>query len=147
MSFYTQQRLQHQLNMVEKSYGDREASGLWTELQVHYQKRNVLLLTSNMRLRHDICVIFSGGSPSFSKMWKLSLLSFMVTYGEAMWLSLLEALSSLTQHPFMATQSMSWGLRGCLVASTALFTLPTMERFLKHQALQKEISFTNSSIT
>lgn len=41
MSFYAQQRLQHQVNMVEKSYGDREAIELWAELQVHYQKQNV----------------------------------------------------------------------------------------------------------
>lgn len=32
--FYTQQRLQHQLNMVEKSYGDRETRELWAELQL-----------------------------------------------------------------------------------------------------------------
>uniref|UniRef100_H3CYK3 protein-ribulosamine 3-kinase n=1 Tax=Tetraodon nigroviridis TaxID=99883 RepID=H3CYK3_TETNG len=33
VSFYTQQRLQHQINMVEKSNGDREATELWAELQ------------------------------------------------------------------------------------------------------------------
>ncbi|MGH0169709.1 UNVERIFIED_CONTAM: hypothetical protein FKN15_058047 [Acipenser sinensis] len=33
VSFYTQQRLQHQLNMVEKDYGDREARELWAKLQ------------------------------------------------------------------------------------------------------------------
>lgn len=38
--FYSQQRLQHQLNMVEKSYGDREARELWAKLQV--QKENIL---------------------------------------------------------------------------------------------------------
>ncbi|XP_075936260.1 ketosamine-3-kinase [Anarhichas minor] len=32
--FYSQQRLQHQLNMVEKSYGDREARELWAKLQL-----------------------------------------------------------------------------------------------------------------
>ncbi|KAK5913972.1 hypothetical protein CgunFtcFv8_008447 [Champsocephalus gunnari] len=32
--FYSQQRLQHQLNMVEKSYGDRQASELWAKLQL-----------------------------------------------------------------------------------------------------------------
>ena len=35
MTFFTRQRLQHQLGMVEKSYGDREARELWTKLQVH----------------------------------------------------------------------------------------------------------------
>ncbi|XP_033896525.1 ketosamine-3-kinase [Acipenser ruthenus] len=34
VSFYTQQRLQHQLNMVEKDYGDREARELWAKLQL-----------------------------------------------------------------------------------------------------------------
>lgn len=146
MSFYTQQRLQHQVNMVEKSYGDREAMELWAELQVNYQNQTVESLTSNVRMTHVIHVISSGRSHSFSKMWKLSLLFFMVTYGEATWLSLLKALSSLTHPPFMAIQSLSWALRGCLGVSTTLFTLPTIRRFLKHQALQKEISFTNSSI-
>ncbi|XP_037647008.1 ketosamine-3-kinase [Sebastes umbrosus] len=32
--FYSQQRLQYQLNMVEKSYGDREARELWAKLQL-----------------------------------------------------------------------------------------------------------------
>lgn len=103
-------------------------------------------MCSNVRMRHIIHVIFSERSHNFSKMWKSSLLFFMVTYGAAMWPSLLKALSSLTQPPFMAIQSLSWALQGCLVASATLFTLPTMRRFLKHQALQKEISFTNSSI-
>lgn len=35
MAFYSQQRLQHQLNMVETSYGDRETRELWAALQVH----------------------------------------------------------------------------------------------------------------
>lgn len=39
MSFYSQQRLQHQINMVEESYGDREARELWAQLQVHQQKQ------------------------------------------------------------------------------------------------------------
>ncbi|TKS92044.1 Ketosamine-3-kinase [Collichthys lucidus] len=34
VSFYSRQRLQHQLNMVEKSYGDREARELWAKLQL-----------------------------------------------------------------------------------------------------------------
>ncbi|MBN3310393.1 ketosamine-3-kinase [Amia ocellicauda] len=34
ISFYSQQRLQHQLNMIEKDYGDREARELWSQLQV-----------------------------------------------------------------------------------------------------------------
>ncbi|XP_022523786.2 ketosamine-3-kinase isoform X1 [Astyanax mexicanus] len=34
VSFYAQQRLQHQLSLVEKSYGDREARELWASLQV-----------------------------------------------------------------------------------------------------------------
>lgn len=63
-----------------------------------------------------------------------------------MWPSLKGDLSSLTLPPFMVTQSLSWALQGCSVASATLFTQPTMERFLKRQALQKEISFTNSSI-
>ncbi|XP_068606299.1 ketosamine-3-kinase-like [Brachionichthys hirsutus] len=33
-TFYSRQRLQHQLGMVEKSYGDREARELWAELQL-----------------------------------------------------------------------------------------------------------------
>ncbi|XP_021176428.2 ketosamine-3-kinase isoform X2 [Fundulus heteroclitus] len=32
--FYSQQRLQYQLNLVEKSYGDREARELWAKLQL-----------------------------------------------------------------------------------------------------------------
>ncbi|XP_047215347.1 ketosamine-3-kinase-like isoform X2 [Girardinichthys multiradiatus] len=32
--FYSQQKLQHQLNLVEKSYGDREARELWAKLQL-----------------------------------------------------------------------------------------------------------------
>lgn len=36
VAFYSQQRLQHQLNMVEKSYGDREAAELWAKLQVTF---------------------------------------------------------------------------------------------------------------
>lgn len=34
VAFYSQQRLQHQLNMVEKSHGDREARELWAQLQL-----------------------------------------------------------------------------------------------------------------
>ncbi|KAI4896655.1 hypothetical protein NFI96_012704 [Prochilodus magdalenae] len=34
VSFYTQQRLQHQLSLVEQSYGDREARELWAKLQL-----------------------------------------------------------------------------------------------------------------
>lgn len=34
VTFYCQQRLQHQLNMVEESYGDREARELWSKLQL-----------------------------------------------------------------------------------------------------------------
>ncbi|XP_076000399.1 ketosamine-3-kinase [Genypterus blacodes] len=34
VTFYSRQRLQHQLDMVEKSYGDREARELWTQLQL-----------------------------------------------------------------------------------------------------------------
>lgn len=34
VSFYSQQRLQHQLGLVEKSYGDREARELWAKLQL-----------------------------------------------------------------------------------------------------------------
>ncbi|XP_064871988.1 ketosamine-3-kinase [Oncorhynchus nerka] len=34
VTFYSQHRLQHQLNMVEKSYGDREARELWSQLQL-----------------------------------------------------------------------------------------------------------------
>lgn len=34
VTFYSQQRLQHQLNMVEKSHGDREARELWAQLQL-----------------------------------------------------------------------------------------------------------------
>lgn len=34
VTFFSQQRLQHQLNMVEKSYGDREARELWSQLQL-----------------------------------------------------------------------------------------------------------------
>ncbi|XP_029015974.1 ketosamine-3-kinase isoform X1 [Betta splendens] len=34
VTFYSQQRLQHQLNMVEQSYGDREARELWAKLQL-----------------------------------------------------------------------------------------------------------------
>lgn len=32
--FYTQQRLQHQLNLLEESSGDREARELWSQLQL-----------------------------------------------------------------------------------------------------------------
>jgi len=35
VSFYSQQRLQHQLGLVEQSYGDREARELWSKLQVN----------------------------------------------------------------------------------------------------------------
>ncbi|XP_053194456.1 ketosamine-3-kinase-like [Scomber japonicus] len=34
VTFYTRQRLQHQLNMVERSHGDREAGELWAKLQL-----------------------------------------------------------------------------------------------------------------
>ncbi|XP_004071440.1 ketosamine-3-kinase [Oryzias latipes] len=34
VAFYSQQRLQHQLNMVETSYGDRETRELWAALQL-----------------------------------------------------------------------------------------------------------------
>ncbi|KAM4598662.1 ketosamine-3-kinase isoform 2-T4 [Polymixia lowei] len=34
VTFYSRQRLQHQLNMVESSYGDREARELWAQLQL-----------------------------------------------------------------------------------------------------------------
>uniref|UniRef100_A0A3Q3WIM2 protein-ribulosamine 3-kinase n=1 Tax=Mola mola TaxID=94237 RepID=A0A3Q3WIM2_MOLML len=53
----------------------------------------------------------------------------------------------LPQPPSTAIQSMSWASQGCSVASTALFTPPTTRRFLKQPALQRETSFTNSSIT
>lgn len=95
---------------------------------------------------HIVSVIYSWRSPSFSEMWRLSLLSSTETYGEAMWQRVQKAQSSLIQPPSMAIQNSSWVLQGCSVASTALFTPPTMKRFLKHQALQRETSFTNSSI-
>ncbi|XP_062846921.1 ketosamine-3-kinase [Trichomycterus rosablanca] len=34
VSFYSQQRLQHQLSLVEQSYGDREVRELWASLQL-----------------------------------------------------------------------------------------------------------------
>ncbi|XP_035036053.2 ketosamine-3-kinase isoform X3 [Hippoglossus stenolepis] len=34
VTFFSQQRLQHQLNMVENSHGDREARELWAKLQL-----------------------------------------------------------------------------------------------------------------
>ncbi|XP_061567662.1 ketosamine-3-kinase [Cololabis saira] len=34
VAFYSQQRLEHQLNMVEKAYGDRQARELWARLQL-----------------------------------------------------------------------------------------------------------------
>ncbi|CAL8303667.1 unnamed protein product [Merluccius merluccius] len=34
LTFYSRHRLQQQLNMVEKSYGDREANELWSHLQL-----------------------------------------------------------------------------------------------------------------
>ncbi|XP_039542104.1 ketosamine-3-kinase-like isoform X2 [Pimephales promelas] len=34
VSFYSQQRLEHQLGLVEQSYGDREARELWSKLQM-----------------------------------------------------------------------------------------------------------------
>lgn len=34
VTFYSRHRLQHQLNLVEKSYGDREARELWAQLQL-----------------------------------------------------------------------------------------------------------------
>ncbi|XP_005801530.1 ketosamine-3-kinase [Xiphophorus maculatus] len=34
VQFYSQQRLEYQLNMVEKSHGDREARELWAKLQL-----------------------------------------------------------------------------------------------------------------
>ncbi|XP_076866240.1 ketosamine-3-kinase isoform X1 [Brachyhypopomus gauderio] len=34
VSFYTQQRLQHQLHLVEQTYGDREVRELWAGLQL-----------------------------------------------------------------------------------------------------------------
>uniref|UniRef100_A0A1A7WJZ0 protein-ribulosamine 3-kinase n=1 Tax=Iconisemion striatum TaxID=60296 RepID=A0A1A7WJZ0_9TELE len=34
VSFYCQHRLQHQLNLMEKSYGDQEARELWAQLQL-----------------------------------------------------------------------------------------------------------------
>lgn len=35
VSFFAQQRLQHQLSLVEQSHGDREARELWAKLQVN----------------------------------------------------------------------------------------------------------------
>lgn len=151
MPFYSQQRLQHQLNMVENTYGDREARELWAELQVQHPKLNNthtvwLCKWPGSESLCIVSVIYSWRFLSFSKMWKSSLLSSMETYGEAMWQSVQKAQSSLIQRLSMAIQSLSLVLQGCLVASTALFTLPTMKRFLKHQALQRETSFTNSTI-
>lgn len=94
---------------------------------------------------HIVSVIYSWRSHSFSKIWRFPLLSSMGTYGEEMCQSVKKAQSSLTQLPSMAIQSLSWALQECSEASTALFTLLTMKKFLKHQALQRETSFTNSS--
>ena len=154
VAFYSQQRLQHQLNMVEKEYGDREARELWAMLQVHLpfdqsktKKFNIFQLCQQFEDLNDASLIYSWRSLSFSQMWRLFLLSSMETYGEATWLSVLTAPSSLTPLLTMAIQSLSWLSLGCLVASTALFILLTMKRFLKHQDLQREVSFTNFSIT
>ncbi|KAJ7989968.1 hypothetical protein DPEC_G00309970 [Dallia pectoralis] len=38
VTFYTRNKLQHQLNMVEESYGDREARELWSRLQLQIPK-------------------------------------------------------------------------------------------------------------
>ena len=64
MTFYSQQRLQHQVNMVEKSYGDREARELWAKLQVHpspdhHLKQNFTHLydcINNMTVQLTYCV-------------------------------------------------------------------------------------------
>ena len=45
VTFFSQQRLQHQLNMVENSYGDREARELWAKLQVHPHQKQTLLIS------------------------------------------------------------------------------------------------------
>ena len=50
MTFYSRHRLQQQLNMVEKSYGDREASELWSHLQVYIY---------TIRFYHDGCTAMS----------------------------------------------------------------------------------------
>uniref|UniRef100_A0A3B4A059 protein-ribulosamine 3-kinase n=1 Tax=Periophthalmus magnuspinnatus TaxID=409849 RepID=A0A3B4A059_9GOBI len=34
VTFFTRQRLEHQLNLIEKSYGDRESRELWAKLQL-----------------------------------------------------------------------------------------------------------------
>ncbi|KAJ0001322.1 hypothetical protein NQD34_006342 [Periophthalmus magnuspinnatus] len=34
VTFFTRQRLEHQLNLIEKSYGDRESRELWSKLQL-----------------------------------------------------------------------------------------------------------------
>lgn len=38
VEFYAQQRLNHQLQLIEKDYGDREARELWSELQIKLPK-------------------------------------------------------------------------------------------------------------
>lgn len=43
VSFYSQQRLQCQLSLVEQSYGDREARELWTKLQVKHTAQIVIM--------------------------------------------------------------------------------------------------------
>lgn len=38
VTFYSRQKLEHQVNLVEKSYGDREARELWAKLQLKISK-------------------------------------------------------------------------------------------------------------
>jgi len=139
--------------MVEKSYGDREARELWANLQVHLffdligNIKHPILSVIWQCIVRLVSTVYSWRSLSFSQMWRLSLLSSMAIYGEVMWQSVQTAQSSLTLPPSTAIQSLSWVSLRCLVALTALSTLLTMKRFLKHQNFQRETNFINSFIT
>ncbi|KAG7262647.1 hypothetical protein CRUP_001487, partial [Coryphaenoides rupestris] len=52
--FYSRHRLQHQLDMVEKSYGDREAMELWSQLQLKIPQMFVDVAVSPALLHGDL---------------------------------------------------------------------------------------------
>lgn len=60
VTFYSLQRLQHQLNMAEKSYGDRESRELWAKLQVHSPfntTTNIIISNLTVQLIYCLCYL------------------------------------------------------------------------------------------
>lgn len=67
VTFFSQQRLQYQLSVLESTYGDREARELWAQLQVTSLTPSVSLSSLKMQLTAYVLFFYQLKIPQFFK--------------------------------------------------------------------------------